>query len=197
MKRIILFLLFTCCVPVVVADYDRLIGPGEYEYFLEWPSGVLVVNGGGAEWIEVRNSAHVEIWSTSPLGYNSGIWDIVLTKTSRLDYYGGETQELTIGQNAVAYLHSGRIDYITSMQFTSTTGAGPHIDLYAQPGWSWLDDDWMKGIEGKWMDGSSFTIKFINHPNFDPVYTNINVIIPEPATLMLLGLGGLLIRRKK
>ena len=28
MKRIILFLLFTCCVPVVVADYDRLIGPG-------------------------------------------------------------------------------------------------------------------------------------------------------------------------
>ena len=153
---------------------------------------------GGGDFIEVRNSARLEVWSTTPFvaGYG-GIWDIVLTNTSRLDYYGGETEELILYKNATAHLHGGRIDGITSMQFTTTTGAGPHIDLYAQPGWTWLDDDRMKGIEGQWMDGSSFTIKFSNHPNFDPVYTNINVIIPEPATLMLLGLGGLLIRRKK
>ena len=185
MGKIIAFILFIFCFSIVHAQYENGGLISKYEEFVETFSGVLVVDGGGATVIEMRQSARLEVWSTTPFvaGYG-GIWDLVLKDNSRLDYFGGETEELTIRKNAIAHLHGGRIDAITSMQFTTTTGACPHIDLYAQPGWSWLDDDRMKGIEGKWMDGSSFTIEFINHDDFDPVYTNINIIIPEPATMI-------------
>ena len=43
--------------------------------------------------------------------------------------------------------------------------------LYCQPGWSWLDGDPMKGIEGNWMDGTPFEIKFSNDATYDPELT--------------------------
>ena len=48
MKRIVPLLLFACCFPVAIADYDRLIGSSEYVWGLNWPSGLLVIDGGGA-----------------------------------------------------------------------------------------------------------------------------------------------------
>jgi hypothetical protein len=48
MKRMILLLLFVCCLSITQAGYDDgLISAGEYEYGVNWLSGTLVVNGGG------------------------------------------------------------------------------------------------------------------------------------------------------
>lgn len=107
---------------------------------------------------------------------------------------------IKISENAAASLKGGSINYLWSLQYTTTTGADPHIDLYAQPGWSWLSDDPLLGVEGLWEDGTSFAIEFINDDTFgyDPVWTNINVVeVPGPATVFLLGIGGLLLRRKR
>ncbi len=47
MKRIITLLLFALCLPMAYAGYtDGLISAGEYEYGVDWLSGLLVVNGG-------------------------------------------------------------------------------------------------------------------------------------------------------
>jgi hypothetical protein len=187
-RRVIPLMLFACCLSVTHAGFDDgLISAGEYEWYVEWFSGTLVVNGGGANVMEIRNASHIEVWSTAkPLGTGTGgITDLVLKNYSHLGYYGGETEELTIRNNSTAYLYGGRIDGITSMQYADVE----HIVIDCRKGWSWLyTGAKITGITGLWKDGSAFSIDFIDHPDFDPTWMNVDVI-PEPATLLMLGFG--------
>ena len=198
MKRTISVTLFSLCLPLLHAGYENGGVISDYVGYAETSSGLLqVIDRGGAEVIEIWGSARIEVWSTSPLGWLGGIYDLVLGNNSHLDYYGGQTDEITIGHQATAILKGGSINGITSMQRTTSVGADPHIKLYCQKdSWSWIDGNRMLGIEGLWLDGTPFYIEFQNHSNYDPVYTNIE-IMPEPATVLLLGLSGLLLRRKK
>jgi hypothetical protein len=202
MKRMAMFFV---CVSSGFAGYsDGFITAGEYEYAVRWSNSQipLIVDGGGADEISVRDYGRLIVKSTSkPLtpGWEpspGGVYDILLGNNAHLLYLDGATEFIGIGGNATAVLMGGSINLIRSGQYTITTGTGPHIDLFCQPGWSWILDNPMLGIQGEWMDGSPFRIQFINDATYDPVWTNINVIIPEPATLMLFGIGGILFRRK-
>jgi len=196
MKRTIPLLLFVCCLSMTQAGYDDgLISAGEYEFGVDWLSGILVVDGGGADVIEVRNFSQIEVRSTTPLGDFGGIMDLALFNYSRLDYYGGETEELLIGNSAKAYLHGGRIDYISNGQNANF----PRIFIYARDGWSWTyEAGKIRGITGLWYDGTDLNIRF--NPSWEdeypPAWKNIEVITPEPATLILIGLGSLFLRRR-
>jgi len=198
MKRTVPLLLFACCLPVVYAGYaDGLISAGEYEWQVDWLVGTLVVDGGGADRIEARDFSQVEVRSTSaPLGTGvGGIMDLVLKYNSHLDYYGGETEELTVRMDAMAHLYGGRIDGISSFQYATTE----HVFIYAREGWSWnYEAGKIRGITGLWYDGDPFSIRFTTlGESFgaDPVWKNVKVITPEPATLLLMALGGVLLRR--
>lgn len=206
MKTKIISFLFLVCFALTSAGYEEgLIGPGEYEGTVDWESGLLVVAGGGADRINIQKYAQIEVIYTTPFvaGYG-GIWDLVLYGNSHLYYHGGQTEELTIRNNATANLYGGRIDAITSFQnvfWMYDEPTGQHINLYCQPGWSWLTDGAQNkvGITGLWMDNTPFTIQFQDRTSlgFDPVWANINVIIPEPLTLLFLAAGGILLPKRQ
>ena len=203
MKNMLPFLTgLIICASVSLAAYkDGFITSGEYEYGVRWYTNdpPLIIDGGGADVIEMWDYSCLEVRSTStPINNDfdtGGIWDIFLDDHSELLYLNGATEEITIEENAKAILRGGRIDAITSMQYATLK----HIDFYCRPGWSWLLNDQDKiGITGLWENSTPFSIEFIDDADYDPAWMNINVIeVPEPTALTLQALGGFLIRRKK
>ncbi len=204
MKRIVLYLLFIALCPCICfaafgdAD-DGYLTAGEYDYgvWLE-DYAELIVMGGGADEITLKGHSSLEVQYTStPLGMDiGGIMDIFVDDYSDLLYLDGLTEEITIYDDATAILKGGRIDYLRSLQ---VVGDSPHITIECQDGWSWLyTSSEVTGITGLWADSTAFNIVFFNDDTFgyDPVWENINVI-PEPATLALFGLGGLVLRRRR
>jgi hypothetical protein len=199
MKRLLPLLGLILYTSVSVAGYDDgYISEGEYEYGV-WVDNYdeLIVIGGGADRIYAEDYGYLEVrYTSTPISHSSGIRDIGLSDYSELLYLGGATNVISIHDRATATLKGGQINYIRSFQ--KVINDVPNIDLYCQTGWSWMYNTFgeIKGITGMWKNGSEFSIQFLDQSGYDPVWKNIHVI-PEPATLALLGVGGLLLRRKK
>jgi hypothetical protein len=195
MKRLILsIILIGLCVPLLQAeitqDFDYTISDA-YDFSVRLDSESLLITGTGALQIIAKGASYVEVQGTSPLEQNvGGIYTFALDDSSILNYYDGEMGGFSIIDNATATFRGGSINYISSYQDSDLT---KHITFIAD-----LDSIGLNGnvLTGNWLDGSSFSVTLQDQAGYDSVYSNIN-FIPEPATLALFGLGGLLLRKKK
>ena len=205
MKRIVLYLLLVALCPCACfaalgdAD-DGFLTEGEYDYGVEiFGENTLIVEGGGADFIDMFDYSYLEVQYTStPLSNTSGILDIGLIDNSQLLFLNGIVEEILIFNNATGLLKGGRIDYIRNMQHVSGTG---NITIECQPEWEWLYTSSQKtGITGLWANDDIFTINFFDDGTgyYDPTWENININeIPEPATILVFGLGMCLARKRR
>ena len=195
MKRLLpCLLLFPLFVSMSFGEivFDYTISDAYYHGMLTLNSESLLVTGAGADTIEANGESYIEVWDTAPLEQNvGGIYDLNLDDFSTMNYYDGETSLFDIRGDATANFSGGGIDYIRSFQDSDLT---KHITFIAD-----LDSIDLTGnlLTGNWLSGGgSFSITLQDQTGYDSVYSNIN-FVPEPATIALFGLGGLLLRKKK
>jgi hypothetical protein len=129
-------------------------------------------------------------------GGTSGKYLLYDNSTMELDE--GFLVEIALNDNATVDLKGGWIYSIVSEQ----SPAVKSIRMYCRDDWNWIYHtypDEISGIAGHWYDGTAFEISFLDirrGEHFNDTWMNVEIITPEPTSLILLGLGGLLIRRK-
>jgi hypothetical protein len=130
------------------------------------------------------------IEDTAPLigPYNGGIWQLNTHSYSELTVEGGEIQYLEAHHESLINLFGGQIlGDLTVFHDTAW------VHIY---GYGFNNDPFLGSpLTGFWADDTAFSINLVD----DTISTYDQIIfheIPEPATLLLLGLGAITIRRR-
>ncbi len=189
------FMTICVCASVSFGAFDHVISDTYEGGGLTLQSESLLVTGAGAYRIEARGVSYVEVQGTAPLQeFVGGIGMILLDGGSSMNYYGGESASLRVYDNAYAVLQGGRIDYIRSFQYVMSPNQTyiPHIEIVST---EYDFDSSTNKLTGVWMDDSTFDIQLVDQSGYDPVIENI-FFTPEPATLCMMGVGVLLLRRR-
>ena len=110
---------------------------------------------------------------------------------SIIEMSGGTIGGATLGDSSIMYLSGGHVlNAIFSIQGDAVLHVYGKDFLYTPEGgygFGWLS--------GHWADDSEFTILFRHLPeSFPPQSSVVLHIVPEPATISLLVLGGFIIK---
>lgn len=202
-KKLLLLLwlaLIFCPGIALAAIYE--IGPGEYWYGVQVENeDTLIVNGGGASAINAWDFSSIEVNYTSvPLALDvGGIATVTLRENSTLNHYGGAMGNIYIRNDATAVLEGGRIDHIRSFQRPVTGDYPPsywdkHIEMIVK---EYNHNPSTNMLTGIWENDTVFSIQLVDQEGYHPAISNIDfTIVPEPATLIMFGLGGMFLRKR-
>jgi hypothetical protein len=205
MKTITIIILATCSA-TALAGYDYMISSGNFGSMTIKGHETLLMTGGGGGILTAEDYSIVDIQNTAPLEpLAGGIGNVSLGDRSRLNMADGGIYWLGMGNESTTILRGGRIDNLESWQTVSVNGRDPvtgewfynrHIEMVVK---DYLYNAQTKILNGTWGDDSFFKIQLIDRTQYgySPAIENIQfTIVPEPMSLMLLALGGLLIRKR-
>ncbi len=191
MKRIIsIFTVIIVSSSVFATDY--FIGPGDEFGSLGLSNyDTFLMTGGEGHDLSLGGWSTGIIEDTDPLigPFDGGIWEVDTFAYSELTINGGEFYEIGVHNDSIINLHGGQIfGGLTAYN----SAAWFHIFGYG------FNNDPFGGspLTGFWADDTAFSINLVDSTisTYDQIVFHI---IPEPATLILLALGAITIRRRK
>lgn len=191
MKRKILFFLSTLLFSFSSAELIE-IGAGDNfgSESLSYGDELLMTGGWGNN-ISMSGDSLANIYATDP---GKQIWNINAGGGSTLNIHGGTVNSVELTNGNFTTIRGGNIGTLISVQENGDPGGIgfiPSTHLYVSE-WSYNSDSMV--LTGKWQDLTPFLIQLedkYNRVTFDNL-----VFIPEPISLLLLGLGGLFLRKK-
>jgi hypothetical protein len=202
MKRFAIVIMLSIA-PLTMAGYDYVVQDGDIFGALNLDKHqTLLMTGGGGYSLVLTEWSSGTIKGTSPYSEypTGGIQVLQLADYSRLDIYGGDIITLSLSAYSTAAIYGGQLSEIMSGQSAwryegqpPVLVPNPHIEMFVR---DWLYNATNKQLTGTWGDLSAFNIKLVDVQGYSPTIDNIQfTIIPEPVSLILFGLGGLMLRR--
>ena len=134
--------------------------------------------------VGVNNDAHLDV-----LGGEIGV-KLAFHENSTGNIYGGQISWLWTADSAMVNIYGGSFDF-----FAFHTPSTPSVFLYAYDTTIYPDGGLnnLPWIEGKYyLDDSPFSVTFDGENSISRLS-----IVPEPSSVILLGLGALLLNNKK
>jgi len=139
---------------------------------------------GRSESLDAYNSSVVNLFGGS---FN----DLYAFNSSKANISGGIASYIYTSENSTLNLSGGRVSYLAAGGTSTITINGHNFVLGSG---LWLDGNHLMGtgtLGGRWFNGVSWTTEITGNGE-----TATILLIPEPCTLLLLGLGGLLIKKR-
>jgi hypothetical protein len=151
---------------------------------IEWTSGYHEINS---------PDIYGEIWmwnDATAAMFGGQVYKLEALDTSSFDFYGGEMEQLLGWDYTTIDLYGGELSLLGAYENSTVNLYAYDVLYHMTGGGSHGDDPW---IEGRYYnDDVLFSFDLWG----EEVYSHINVV-PEPATFLLFGLGGLMLRRRK
>ncbi len=190
MKRLIILSVLLLSSTVFATDY--LVEDGDVFGVLGLVDhDTFLMTGGGGDTLTLLEWSTGTIENTTPLTVplETGIWQISTGSYAELTINGGEIQFLKADDYSTVNFHGGQI--LGNLIVEHTT-SWVHVYGYG------FNNDPFGGspLTGFWADDTAFSINLVDDgiSTYDQIVFHI---VPEPATLCLFGLGGMLLRRRK
>ena len=188
MKKLALLISLVLSVSAFATDYT--ITGGYYGTKIYHNNDTLLMTGGGVNSLTAEDYSVLDIRNTSPFAAGSGgIGTLDLEDSSRLGFSGGQLNWFDIDDYATAALSGGKINKLEN----DSQGGYASVEIICK---EYSYNSQTKKLTGIWGNDSAFNIQLADLAGYVPTYNILEfTIIPEPTTLLLLGLGGMLIRK--
>lgn len=141
--------------------------------------------------IEDRGVRGIFSYGTSNINVAGGIVNgsINAFESSVVNISDGIIGEVNTYDNGVSHISGGEIHFLSSWESGVVNVYGYGFE-YIPDGSIYSGHDLFSGF---WQDGTAFNINCYGGETYDNIVTHV---VPEPATLLLLGIGAVMIRKK-
>ena len=187
-KIIVILILFVMSSGAWAVDYEITWGDDNPGLDLR-DYDTLLMTGGTAHYLNVGGWSTGVIEDTDPLNIgqgDGGIWEVSTSSYSELTINDGEFYELDLHGESIVNLHGGQI--FGGLTVSNSTA---WVNIY---GYAFNNDPFLGSpLTGFWADNTPFSINLVDDTisTYDQIVFHI---IPEPATILLFGMGGLILR---
>jgi hypothetical protein len=195
-------------------DVDPILRMDDYST-LNISAGINQMIGGlGHSSIDVSGGQFdlVVVLQEASLNISGGQFtDVGAEQNSKLGISGGTFEHVLVWENVMAEIFGGTIqEFLASDSSTTDIFGGEIVGFLCADGSSVVNiygygfayDPYGGGqnggqLTGFWLDNTGFVIDFMDCSPTSSTYYDHVYLVPEPTTLLLLGLGGLMLRRRR